>query len=113
MIRYKAEFNDGTEFSLFGEDYFNDKAIFNRHHQTNVDDFCVVVAEKGFPVSIEDLYVKESLGFQNMETFKLWFQSHQSIAFDFGFSGLENLTDIENECKKRIYNIINFLTIEL
>ena len=113
MIRYKAEFKDGAEFSLFGEDYFNDKPTFNRHHQTNVVAFCVIVAEKGFPIKIKDVYLEESQSFQNIESFNLWFQRHQSIDFDFGFSDLENLNDIENECKKRIDNIINFLTIEL
>lgn len=113
MIRYKAEFTDGTEFSLFGEDYFNDKPTFNRHHQTNVVDFCVFVAEKGFPIRIKDIYLGESLGFQNIESFNFWFQRHQSIDFDFGFSGLVSLADIENECIKRIDDIINFLIIEL
>ncbi|GGD72639.1 hypothetical protein GCM10011514_40930 [Emticicia aquatilis] len=113
MNRYSVQFKDGREYTLYGSDYFNDKAVFYRHHYSNLIAFSVVVAENGYPISIKDNESKELLNFDKMESFKLWFEKNQAKGIDFGFSELDDLKKIENECYIRVNKIISFILQEI
>lgn len=113
MNRYSALFKDGSKYTLFGSEYFNDKAVFYRYHYSNLIAFSVEVAEKGYPICITDNESKESLKFDKMETFKIWFENNQAKGIDFGFSDLEDITEIENECYKRVDKLISFILQEI
>lgn len=54
MIRYIATFKNGSNFLLFDEDYFGDKAVFWRSHESNTNGFKVEVCKKGIPIETDN-----------------------------------------------------------
>lgn len=113
MNRYSVLFKDDSKYTLYGSDYFNDKAVFYRHHYSNIIAFSIEVAEKGYPICITDNESNELLNFDKMESFKLWFEKNQAKGIDFGFSELDDLNKIENECFKRVDKLISFILQEI
>jgi hypothetical protein len=113
MNRYSALFKDGSKFSLYGSDYFSDKAVFYRQHYSNLIAFSVEVAEKGFPIYITDNETEELLSFDKMESFCMWFENNQAKDIDFGFGELNYVLEIENECYKRTDRLVSFILQEI
>jgi len=109
---FRAIFNDNSEFSLYDSSYFNDKAIFNLKHQSNLISFSVKIAEYGIPKSIID-DSENTIEFKNSESFETWFKRYQSVSFDFGFADKVDKKEITAECKKRNDLIIELLTNEI
>tara|TARA_B100000963_G_C22415679_1_gene575323 strand:- start:121 stop:756 length:636 start_codon:yes stop_codon:yes gene_type:complete len=112
-MRYKAIFKDKSQHSLFGEEYFADKRVFWVSHQSNLLGFSVDVCKKGRPIKIFDSTNQTEIIFNNDRDFDDWFTKNQSSDFDFGFSCLTNESEIIDELKKRINQILYFLKEEL
>lgn len=113
MIRYKATFKDDTQYSLYGEDYFNDKAIFWRHHQSNLVNFSNCVAEKGRPVNILDTYSNTLIELNSPDEFDIWYRKNQSSEFEFGFSDCDSREEIYRAGIERSNKMIEFLKQEI
>ncbi|WP_378187527.1 hypothetical protein ACE939_04180 [Aquimarina sp. W85] len=109
---YKIIFNDNSEFSLFDSSYYNDKAIFNIQHQSNLISFSVEIVNKGIPKKVID-ESKVKIEFNNDESFYSWFKRNQATEFDFGFANLNNEKLIKSECQKRNDLIIDNLRKEI
>lgn len=110
-MRYIAIFKDGSQYSLFGSDYFNDKAVFWRSHQTNLVGFSVNVCSRGRPVEIIDGV--EKIFFKTDSEFDHWYLRNQSKHIDFGFSHLSENKEILEDAINRIGEIIKFIETEL
>lgn len=113
MTRFTAKFKDGSEFLLFGEDFFNDKRVFSVMHYSKLIDFREEVCKKDKPIEIFDKNIQETLKYSNSRDFNNWFFANQSNDLDFGFSYLNRKSAIFFEVKKRIEMMINFIEEEL
>lgn len=112
-MRYKAKFDNGTIYSLFGEDYFTDKAVFWRAHQSNLIEFSVLVCKLGHPIEINDSIANTVIYFTNKQAFETWFGQNQSKEIDFGFSDLKERETIVFECLNRLEQIEQVLNEEI
>lgn len=83
MNRFKVTFADNSTFTLFGEEYFADKAIFFKAHQSNLEWFQKVVKEKGRPVKVRDIQENVSMLFESEKDFDAWYVENQSKTIDF------------------------------
>lgn len=120
MIRYIAHFKDNSQFSLYGDDYFNDKAIFNRHHHSNLVDFSKNVAAKNRPYKVSDQYKNIEILFNNDAEFDEWYKINQCSEPDFGFKTIESKNDIIEskeiiiqEAFEKIDRMIDFIKLEI
>ena len=72
MIRFTAKFKDGSEFLLFGEDFFNDKRVFSVMHYLKLIDFREEVCKKDKPIETFDKNIQETLKYSNSRDFNNW-----------------------------------------
>ena len=112
-MRFKVTFKDGTIYSLYGQEYFADKAVFWRSHQTNLIGFSLKVCELGTPIEIEDVLLKNGIRYGNQAEFLEWFKRHQSSEADFGFGKLADRQKIINEILRRLSQIEIILKEEI
>ena len=112
-MRYKATFADNTEYSLFGPEYFGDKPVFWRSHQSNLIGFSVEVCVKGRPKKVLDTINQVEIKFNINEEFDDWFIKNQSRDFDFGFSSMAKESDVIFEASRRAEEIVELFKSEL
>ncbi|WP_440066948.1 hypothetical protein [Tenacibaculum discolor] len=110
-MRYNAIFKDGSQFSLFGSEYFNDMHVFWKSHQSNLIRFSAEVCKKGRPIKVIDN--ENEIVFNNELEFDNWYKMNQSQQLDFGFSHLTDNETIFDEGKVKIDKMIEFLETEL
>ena len=104
---------DETTFSLNGEEFFGDKPVFYRVHQSHLVSFSVAVCQKGEPIEVEDRNIGITTKFRTKQDFKEWFTKNQSRDIDFGFSDLSEKNIIVLEVLKRLSEIEILLIEEL
>ena len=112
-MRYSVTFKDLSEFSLYGEEYFADKAIFWRVHQTHLISFRLYICKKGYPIQVHDELNNELKSFKEPIEFIEWFKKHQSPNTDFGFGELDNSDEIVVAIKHRLKRILDWHKREL
>jgi hypothetical protein len=113
VIRYQIEFRDGSQFGLYGEEYFGDKAVFWRHHQAHLIGFSEEVCVRGRPVALFDHLKQLRIPFGSPLAFDQWFHSNQSKSLDFGFSELSEPGRIQEEGLVRLEEMVQFLENEI
>jgi len=78
MIRFEVKFSNGSKYSLYGKDYYNDKRVFWEDHRSNLIGFCSNVCEKGIPLEVYDKELEVTTKFKNKVEFENWFKENQS-----------------------------------
>lgn len=113
MVRYIAKFEDGRNFLLYDEEYYNDKAVFWRSHVSNAFGFMVEVCKKGIPIEVLDKKADKLIKFESRQDFTEWFEKNQALKPDFGFSELSNEEAIIKEAKKRVNELMEYFQLEI
>ncbi|WP_282042965.1 hypothetical protein [Winogradskyella flava] len=76
-FRYEIELASEEKLWLFGEDFYKDKNLFWKSHQTKLKELCLKVCLNGFPIVIRDLQFKTELVITSQIQFNYWFKNNQ------------------------------------
>lgn len=68
---------EGTEFYLFGSDYWADKRNFNLHHRAILESMCEKIHRRGYPLEIKDIAMKEKRTIDTVDEMRAWLKETQ------------------------------------
>ncbi|MBO0592982.1 hypothetical protein I2486_16385 [Cellulophaga sp. E16_2] len=82
--KHKIIFNDDSNFLLYGEDYFNENNQLWNNHQEKLTQFCTKVSNQGFPLTIIELNISESINIDSYKSFENWLNQNQHFRYKSG-----------------------------
>lgn len=77
FVKYKVTLVNNEVLNLYGEDYYNDKLVFNNMHIIKLKELYKKVLSIGFPLQICDLEFNKTFRVNAQKDFDMWLANTQ------------------------------------